>query len=71
MLPRDLEPFPAKAKGRREMLEVADVYLKLEAGQCSCERRPWTYRKSIAEIGDTGDRHCGLARVRGRRFLGR
>jgi hypothetical protein len=35
MLLRDLEPFPAKAKGRREMLEVADAYLKLEAGQCS------------------------------------
>jgi hypothetical protein len=42
MLPRDLEPFPSKAKGRREMLEVADAYLKIEAGQCSCERRPWT-----------------------------
>jgi rod shape-determining protein MreB len=40
----------AKANGRREMLEVADAYLKLEAGQCSCERRPWTRRKSFPAI---------------------
>jgi len=40
MLLRGLEPFPAKAKGRREMLEVADVYLKLEAGQCFMRKAP-------------------------------
>jgi hypothetical protein len=67
--PRDLEPFPAKAKGRREMLEVADAYFKLEAGQCSCE----------GALGHAGNRSLRLStraigivasRGLGRRFLG-
>jgi DNA polymerase IV len=43
---------PRDARSRR-------CLLKLEAGQCSCERRPWTCRKSSPAIVDGSDRHCG------------
>ena len=51
--------LPAKAKGRREMLEVADAYLKLEAKALSMRKAPWACRKSLLEIVDASDRHCG------------
>jgi hypothetical protein len=50
--------LPAKAKGRREMLEVADAYLKLEARLLSMRKAPWACRKSLLEIGDASCADC-------------
>ena len=68
--PERSRTFPAKASGRREMLEVADAYLKLEVGQCSCERRPWTAGNRSLRLSTRAIGIAGLARVRRRQLLG-
>ena len=57
--------LPAKAKGRREMLEVADAYLKLEARLCPCERRLGHAGNRSLRLSTRAIGIAGLARVGG------
>jgi hypothetical protein len=57
--------LPRRPKRRRQIFEVAEADLELDAGFCPCERRAGM-RKSLAELVDANDRRSGVASVASR-----